>query len=482
MLRDSSTRTLRSQLLTGLLLPLGIVALVQFSFAYNSANVTAQGVTDRLLLASARAIAERIQSSDNGLEAIIPPAALGMFDFGYGDTVYYRVTTANGKLLAGYPDLPSPPKPPVESQSVYYDGQYENEAIRLVAVRQPIPRRDGTEEAQVIVAETLNGRNAMWRQLWVGSGTGQLVLVAIACLIVWFALRRALSPILQLGTEVQERKPNDFMPFTVADLQAEFQPLIKALNGYVQRLRTQLEAQRRFTANAAHQLRTPLTLLRTQASYALRSASESERREATQAILSTTRQLTRLTNQLLTLAKAEPRGEAGRREAVDLAGVTREVLEEYGPLAVDRGIDLAFEIEPQTSVPLKADPGELRDLVLNLIDNAIRYTQPGGRVTVKVARDGDECVLRVEDTGPGIPASQRALVFERFYRIPGSDSDGSGLGLAIVREILAAHGGTIALLDRGEHGGLVVEVRLPSSPDVAEGRRPPLQEVALGPR
>src|SRR4029077_19817590 len=164
---------------------------------------------------------------------------------------------------------------------------------------------------------------------------------------------------------VQERKPNDFAPFTVADLQAEFQPLIKALNGYVQRLRTQLEAQRRFTANAAHQLRTPLALLRTQASYALRSTSESERKEATQAILSTTRQLTRLTNQLLTLAKAEPRGETGRRETVDLAGVTREVLEEYGALAVERGIDLAFEIEPKTAVPLKADPGELRDLVLN---------------------------------------------------------------------------------------------------------------------
>lgn len=467
----TSLRSLRAQLLTGLLIALAIVALVQISFAFRTAEANADGVTDRLLLASARSIAEQVRFEDGAMQASIPPSALGMFDFGYGDSVYYRVTTGGGKLLAGYPGLPSPPKPSRWPQPEYYGATYHDDPVRLVAIVQPVPAPNGLQEAVVIVAETLKGRDAMASQIWIGSASEQSILVAIACVLAWLALRRALSPLLKLGAEVEERKPSDFRPFKVAPLQAEFEPLVKALNGYLQRLRTQLDAQQRFTANAAHQLRTPLTLLRTQASYALRSSGEADRSEATQGILATTKQLTRLTNQLLALARAEPRGESARRESIDLAQTTREILEEYGPLAVDRGIDLSYETEPERVVALHADPVEMSDLIVNLVDNAIRYTPSGGRVIVSLASESDEAVLRVEDSGPGIAEPQRGLVFERFYRMPGSASEGSGLGLAIVKEIVEAHRGVVVLKGARANIGLLVEVRLPARASASEGRQ-----------
>jgi two-component system, OmpR family, sensor histidine kinase TctE len=486
----ATKRSLRFQLLAGLLVPLGVVALVQFSVAYRNADVTAQAVTDRILLASARSIAENI-GQDATLDVSVPPAALGMFDLGYGDTVYYRIVRSDGRLLAGYQDLPAPPgPPPAASQQRYYDGRYHDEAIRLVAVTQPISFPSGVERATVVVAETLIGRNAMSRQLWIGSALQQSLLIAIACVLAWLALRRVLAPLLRLSSEVQQRESNDFRPFSIAALQAELDPLVRALNDYLTRLRAQLDAQRRFTANAAHQLRTPLTLLRTQASYALRGSDEAERYEAIRAIAATTQQITRMTNQLLSLAKAEPHGQPPHRDPLDLVSITRDVLVEHGRLAVDREVDLAFEVtSPAEIAMVTADPTMLRDLIVNLVDNAVRYTPPGGHVTVTAGREGEHGLLQVEDSGPGIAASQRALVFERFYRIPGVDAEGSGLGLAIVKEIVDAHDGSIVLRDGPDGCGLVVEVRLPaavendpSDADVAEGGRTPLEEPVLRPR
>ena len=423
-------RSLRYQLLAGLLVPLGVVALVQFAVAYRNAEATAAAVTDRILLASARSIAEHIGFESTGLDVTVPPAALGMFDLGYGDTVYYRVAGTRGKLLAGYGDLPAPPGTVVAAQPTYYDAVYRGEPIRLVAVAQPIALARGVQQATVVVAETLIGRRAMSRQLWIGSALQQSLLIAIACALAWLALQRVLRPLVRLGREVEDRSPNDLRPFSVAALQAELDPLMRALNAYMLRLAAQLDAQRRFTANAAHQMRTPLTLLRTQASYALRGSNEGERQEAIRAIVATTRQITRLTNQLLSLAKAEPQGHPPQRDPLDLVAVTRDILVEHGALAVERNVDLAFEVAPSGAAALvDADPALLRDLIVNLVDNAVRYTPAGGTVTVSAGRDDDgAAVLRVEDTGPGIPAAQRALVFERFYRVPGNEADGSGLG------------------------------------------------------
>lgn len=454
--------SIRVQLLAGLLIPLAAVAVIQLSIAYQSAGATAQAVNDRLLLASARSIAEQISFGDAGLESFVPPSALGVFDSGHNDTVYYSVRTDDGRLLAGYPDLSVPyPSEPTD-QPRYFDLHFRDAAVRAVAVTQVIPSPTKTRHGFVVVGETLNGRDAMRRSLWIENSVQQALLVLVALMVAWIVLRGALNPLLRLSQEVEMRRPDEYRPFAITALQTELRPFVVALNGYMLRLQRQMDAQRRFTANAAHQMRTPLTLLRTQASYALRAAQESERLEAVRAILATTGQITRLTNQLLSLAKAEPHGQTPRRDVIDLAAATREILEEHGALAVVREIDLAFDDRAAEPAMIRADPGALRDLVVNVIDNAIRYTPPGGEVLVTVDRDGDACFLRVEDSGPGIPSAERELVFERFYRVREGQSEGSGLGLAIVKEIADSHGARVTLGERDGGHGLVVEVRFPA--------------------
>lgn len=460
------TNSLRAQLLAGLMIPLGAFALVQFSVAYRGAEATSRVVTDQILVASARAIAEHVAVRETGVEAFAPPSALGMFDRGYSDSVYYRIARGDGRLLAGYGDLPTAEAPRRGAQPRFYDATYHGEAVRLVEVMQVVPAGGGAQDVAVVVAETLRGRNAMSRELWLVSAAQQFLLVALACLLAWFALRRVLAPLLQLGRAVRDRGSDDFRPFAVAALQVELDPLVRALNAYMLRLRGQLDAQRRFTANAAHQLRTPLALLRTQASYASRAAG-AERADTMQAILATTEQLTRLTNQLLSLARAEPHGLPEKRDVLDMALVTREILEDHGRLAVDGGVDLAFEVLGPEAALVSADPAMLRDLIVNVVDNAVRYTPRGGQVIVTVERRRDASVLRVEDTGAGIPEAQRALVFERFFRLPGREPIGSGLGLAIVKEIAEAHGAQIEMSDRPGGVGLALEISFPAAPTFA---------------
>jgi two-component system sensor histidine kinase TctE len=478
-------KSIRVQLLAALLVPLAAVALVQLAFAFRTAGDTAQTVMDQLLFASARSIAEQTSYSENGIETTVPPSALDMFDLGYGDAVYYRVTLDDGRLLAGYPDLeaPYPAEPTIRPH--YFNGRFRSRPIRMVAVTQliPVPAKKA-RHALVVVGETYNARNAMRDAIWSENSRNQALLVAVALATAWLALHLGLRPLLRLSHAVEALRPGEYRPFSLSALQVELRPFVTALNDYMRRLQEQIEAQRRFTENAAHQLRTPLTLLRTQASYALGRGSDGERSEALRAILATTSQLARLTNQLLSLAKAEPHGQTAAREAVDLTRTTREILEEHGALAVSRELDLAFEVRGTEPAIVLADPAALRDLIVNLIDNAMRYTPAGGQVVVSVGREDASCFLRVEDTGPGIPPQERALVFERFYRIRGireGETEGSGLGLAIVKEIADSHGAQIALGDGCEGRGLRVEVRFPSAGELAERGRAPREQSAFRP-
>lgn len=389
------------------------------------------------------------------------------------------MTTSEGRLLAGYPDLPEPAGR--VSDPLFYDGRFRNSDVRLVAVSQPIAAPAKHLTGTIVVAESLHGRDAMQLHLWRGTAFAQLVLVVFASALAWYGQRRDLAPLVRLGGEIRKRRPDEFRPFATTTLQSELHPFVAALNDSMQRLQQQLDAQRRFTANAAHQLRTPLTLLRTQATYALRGTTETERNEANRAILSTAKQLTRLTNQLLSLARAEPHGQPLPRGRTDLATITRTILEEVGPLAIERGVDLEFADSP-AEAPVLADATAMRDMIVNVVDNALRYCGTGGHVWVSVTREAHECVLRVEDSGPGLRIDERKIVFERFQRAASGDSDGSGLGLAIVKEIVEGHGGRISLSSPDSLRGLVVEIRLPVlNANIAEARRPPFEEPPLDP-
>jgi two-component system sensor histidine kinase TctE len=458
------SRSLRVQLLLWLLIPLAGAVLANTWVTYRNAQDTAGIVTDRTLLASARSIAERIQINGASVDVTIPPAALEMFETGYHDRVYYRIDRRSGAsggiLIAGNSDLPLPGGDVPALMSVFYDGDYRNDGLRLVAIRQPLLGGSGDESALIVVGETTTARNHMASDLWTHSLLQQGLLVAIVAIFVWFGLGRGLKPLLRLRDDVLERAPDELRPFSGAALQSEIRPLVAALNQYVERLRSQIEAQRRFIANAAHQLRTPLTILATQAAYAIRSRNPAEKDETLEAIHGNARDMARLANQLLTLSNVEPDGRAHRSEPVDLVAVARRALESQVGHALSRDMDLGFDPKVQEAETL-GDATMLHELVVNLVDNALRYTQRGGVVTVGIEAAADMWLLTVRDNGPGIPPAERERVFERFYRVLGTEAEGSGLGLAIALEIVERSGGSIALADAPGSTGLLVAVRLP---------------------
>jgi two-component system, OmpR family, sensor histidine kinase TctE len=467
-------RSLRLNLLLGMLLPLGALFAINVAAVYRHANEMADIVANRTLLASARSIAEAVRDGNGGVEVVIPPAALGMFESEYRDLVYYRITNARGDLLAGYEALPGPPRRIGDFEHVFYDARFRGEAVRIVALTQLVPLPHRMESATVLVGATMRARDAMVSELSLESAQRQGILVLIASALAWFTLRRVLAPLLRLGKEVAARRPDDFERLSVTSIHDELRPLVSALNEHMGRLGDQLNAQRRFTANAAHQLRTPLTLLHTQVQYALNKSTPQDQTDVVRAIAATSEQMTRLIAQLMTLSRADS-DQRLHHGPVDLTSLTRRFLEEYAPSALAHGIDLAFEDNTVRPAIVHGDPALLREVLVNLVDNAVRYTTSGGSVTVTLAHDASGCLLLVRDDGPGIPATERELVFERFYRILGNEAEGSGLGLAIVKDIVNGHNGTIVLRDPPEGPGLVVEVRFPlrvrESGDLSPGRR-----------
>ncbi|MGO4438204.1 sensor histidine kinase [Rhizobium sp. RAF56] len=449
-LRDS----LRVQLLAWVVLTLIGATCFNLYDSYRTANATAELVTDRTLLASARVIAEAVRVETGGTVAVdIPPAALEMFDTGYGDRVYYQVITAWGSLVSGFPDLPSP-----TVDLVGQDFDFRSTGVRALTLNHPVVGLPNDGEISVTVAITHNSQFALRRRLWLDDLTKQLVLVLLAGLVTILGLQRGLAPVLRLRDAVRARGRDRLDPLAASMVQTELRPLVAALNDHMERVQNQMAAQRRFVANAAHQLRTPVALISTQASVAAREHDAARRDEALEALRGSTRQMSRLASQLLTLSRAEPGSRRPRKDVIDLADTAREVLEGQAEEALRRGIDLG--LDANGPVVVKGDGTMLREMLVNLVDNAIRYTRENGSVTVSVGKADDVAVLTVEDSGPGIPHAEREQVFERFYRVLGTEGEGSGIGLAIVREVVDGSGGSVTLGDAPGQG-LLVTVKLP---------------------
>jgi two-component system sensor histidine kinase TctE len=458
----SSRSSLRARLLLWLLVPLGAAAVLNVLLAFREARHTATRVQDRLLLGSARIIAQQIQYEDGLLEVAIPPAALELFQSTDQDQVYYRIASAKGLLLSGYAELPPPPGPVRPEEYIQFDAVVRDQPVRVVAYAQPVFAAPAESPVVIEVAQTLHARVRLVRQMWATSLRQELWMLALVVILVWIALRRGLKNIVRLRDQVRDRTPGSLEPLDPGPVPSELQPLVAAINGYVQRLDGQMAARGRFIANASHQLRTPFTVLQTQADYALRNPDPAEKDEALRGILKGVRDGTRTVNQLLSLSSAEAVALHPRpRTAVDPVALVQRVLEEQAALAQAKDIDLGFEsrLEPMellTSEPL------LHELVANLVDNALRDTPAQGMVTVSLRRDGERVLLQVEDNGPGIPPEDRARVFERFCRLHPGDSKGCGLGLAIVQELAQALGAGVELGDPATGTGLVVTVSCPA--------------------
>jgi two-component system sensor histidine kinase TctE len=455
------TGSLRIRLLWWLLVPLAIYVFVTGKAEYDNARRTADIVQDNTLLSSARMIAGEVEWADGMLRVDIPPAALEIFASPYGDQVFYNVSVDDDRLLAGVPDFPLSAKASASAthdSPTYYDADLHGRSIRAIGYVRRMYDNGATRRVLVSVGKTQASRDAMVRELWRPQLVRQLEMMLLAVALACIGLTFELRPLLKVKSEVMDRDPMQLEPLRVDRLHTELRPIVDAINQCIARLGVQVAVQRRFIADAAHQLRTPLTLLDTQLQYARQHRElEPSLGEALAAMQRSNRSMVGLTNKLLLLAQAEAADYTQlANQPVDLASIAKDVIEDLALFAQKRDIDLGAELE--ASAWMTGHEGLLSALVSNLAENAIRYTQRGGHVTVAVRGDAARVVLSVTDDGPGIPAEARSRVFEPFYRAS-ADTEGTGLGLAIAREIVQAHRGKIALVTgEGEARGLTVKV------------------------
>jgi two-component system OmpR family sensor kinase len=315
------------------------------------------------------------------------------------------------------------------------------------------------------VAQPMRVRERQAVELALRTLTPFVLLMPVLVIFIWFAVGHSLEPFKRLTSLVESRKVTALDPLPAANLPGEVQPLVGALNDLLGRLGAALERERGFMADAAHELRTPLTALHLQMGTLASATNEAERADAMEKLSAGVQRAIRLVEQLLSLARQEPRADVVRKR-IRFDDLAREVVAEMVPLADARKIDLGISASQPAYV--LGDPEALHTLVQNLVDNAVRYTPVGGTVDVSV-QDSDEpgsshgAVLRVVDTGPGIPADERQRVFDRFYRPPGTSPPGSGLGMAIVKAIADAQGAAISLGAGPNGAGLAVTVSFPFS-------------------
>ncbi|MBR8126353.1 sensor histidine kinase [Burkholderia multivorans] len=450
--------SLRGRLLWWLLLPLAVFVLIAAAMAYDAARRTADLVQDSTLVASARTIGEDIEWRNGLPVADVPPAALEIFESPSRDSVFYKVIDSDGRLLAGNPALDVVARHGAEP--VAYDMTFDGTRLRAVAYDRQLYDEGQVDTVTVVVAKTTRSRNAMVATIWRPQLVRLALMLVLAVVLVYLGLTFELRPLMKLKDDVADRGPMELEPIRPERLQHELRPIVDAINQCIARLNTHTATQRRFIADAAHQLRTPIAVLDTQIQYAQqRGHDDRELASVLDSMQRSSRKMADVTDKLLLLAHAEATPSTLLTQRVDLATLVSSVLEETIVLAQRRDIDLGAELGERLDV---AGSGSLLSaLVTNLVDNAVRYTQPGGCVTVAARRDGDTVVLDVIDDGPGIPAEARPHVFKRFYRVS-SDTEGSGLGLAIVSEIAQAHGGSATLAPGPGNRGVVVTVRLPA--------------------
>ncbi len=474
--RPERVPSLRRRLLTRLLVPLGALAVGLGVGGSALIHGFVQSTHDRLLAGSTLAIAERMAVDDDNGEVTVdlPAVAFGMLESQARDSIYYNVAHEGG-VITGYLDLPLPDISKMPTNvTVFRDATYRGHAVRVAA---QIRRLYGVPHPVLVqVAETTAGRRAVEVDLLLWLTLLEVALVGGSGLLVWGAVGRGLAPLGRLRRVIDSRSARGVMgggmalvPLPLAVVPVEVLPLVIAINGLLARLDQSIGTMRRFTADASHQLRTPLAVLRTHLALLRRFGTDSaEGRAALDDVEGAVKRLERLLVQLLALARADEDAPTAPTapEVTDLRQVAMEVAAEQVPAALAQDIEVRFE-EPESEdadVRTVGNPVLVGELLGNLLDNAIRYNRPGGTVTVRVGTgSGAGPVLEVEDDGPGIPEAERERVFERFYRLdrPGEPPrTGSGLGLAIVRA-LADRLGAVVRLNAGSDGrGLKVTVIL----------------------
>ena len=455
-MNSGSAIALRTRLLVAMLGPLLAVALIVGLVGTALIADVVRRTNDRVLGGALGAIAETVQVERGEVTLDLPPAAFGMLENSERDNVYYRIAVGSA-LLTGYADLPAPvPADLAIDQPRFRFADYRGQRIRIAEVRRALPAIQWPVVVQV--AETLDGRRALARRLTIALLAGEMALVGIAILLLRPALGWSLRPLARLRGAVEARKgpaAPDLSPIDAGPLPLELRPLAEAFDRLLAQLDVATAATRRFTADASHQMRTPLSVLKVQIALARRGAPA-----ALDEIADAAARLERLLVQLLALARAEESGASAPQERVDLREVAVRVISRRIGEAIEAGVELQLDAGDP---PIWATGHRtlMVEIVSNLVDNAIRYNRRGGTVTVEIRTGGDGVHLCVRDDGPGIAAADRSRVFDRFVRVGRADGpDGSGLGLAVVRSAALRMGATVSLEDGAP--GLVVHLRFPN--------------------
>jgi two-component system sensor histidine kinase TctE len=423
--------------------------------------LVAQGIAgkpfDRALEYNVGALAQLVTVNHNKAQFILPLPARELLRADDSDTVYYQVLGIGGEYLSGERNLPLPPEDEklAPGEVRMRDDEFRGVGIKVAYtwVRLDLPN---SKPALVQVAETMDKRSVLATEIVKGVMLPQFVILPLAVLLVWLALVQAIKPLNHLEERIRARSPDDLSPLDAQAVPIEVAPLVSSVNDLLMRLKDSIATQKRFLADAAHQLKTPLAGLRMQADLAQREGANAEDlKQSLRQIGRSSIRATHTVNQLLALARAESSGTVMSQQSCNLVKLTMDVIRDCVPRAMDKHIDVGYEgAEPgEEDVTLMGNPTLLKEMVRNLMDNAINYTPSSidkpGMITARVLKDpfSKVLVVQVEDSGPGIPASERELVFQPFYRALGTEADGSGLGLPIVLEIARQHHASITLED-----------------------------------
>ena len=450
-------RSLFGEILDWMLTPLLLLWPISLVLTWLVAQNIAGKPFDRTLEYNVNALAQLLTVNQQHVQFNLPLPARELLRADDTDTIYYQVLGTRGEYLSGERDFPLPAEDaPVLSGSVQLrDDTFHGLDIRVAYMWVALDPA-ASRMALVQVAETLDKRSVLAAEIIKGVMLPQFVTLPLAVLLVWLALVQAIKPLNRLEERIRARRPDDLSPLDTQAVPLEVAPLVSSVNDLLLRLKDSIGTQKRFLADAAHQLKTPLAGLRMQADLAQREGTSTEElKQSLRQIGRASIRATHTVNQLLALARAEAGTTAMSHQPCDLAKLTTEVVRDSVPRAMERHIDLGYEgAQPGTpGATLEGNPTLLKELVRNLLDNAINYTpssvQRPGVITARVLADpfGKVIVLQVEDSGPGIAAAERELVFQPFYRTLDNDVDGSGLGLPIAQEIAHQHHASISVDD-----------------------------------
>ena len=452
---QSEQRSLFGEILDWMLTPLLLLWPISLVLTWLVAQGVAGKPFDRALEYNVGELAALVKVQNRQVSFNLPLPARQLLRADESDTVYYLVLGARGEYLSGERDLPLPPddEAPFFDAVHIRDAEYRGTDVRVAYtwVKLDLPQ---ARPALVQVAESLDKRAVLATEIVKGVMLPQFIILPLAVLLVWVGLAYAIKPLNRLEERIRARKPDDLSPLDEHSIPLEVVPLVASVNDLLQRLKNSINHQKRFLADAAHQLKTPLAGLRMQADLAQREGADAdELKQSLRQIGRSSVRATHTVNQLLALARAESSGSAMPRQTCDLAELTMSVVRDCVPRAIEKQIDLGYEgTEPGApGGQIEGNHTLLKELVRNLLDNAINYTPSSARqpavITARVLSDPTQgrLVLQVEDSGPGVPLAERELVFQPFYRALGTEADGSGLGLPIVLEIAQQHNATVDL-------------------------------------